>query len=359
VAKPDESLSTPQIRVRDSPASPSPPPVPPPPAPPRSGSARTRRTRLARITSVLVTLFAVALAGLGSWWMWTVYMGTAWTRDGTVLAYIITKTPEVSGLIVSLPVKADQFVHKGDVLMVIEPTDFSIAVSNAEAVVAKAKANVLNAQAEAERRLHLTDLSVSAEQQQIYVASAQEAQAEYDQDLSLLAQARVNLARTKLYSPVNGYITNLKVQVGDYATAGQRVLSVVDTDSFWVNGYFLETQLDDIHVNDPAKIRLLGHRTPLRGHVVGISRGIEVPNAQSDAAGLATVNPVFTWIRLAQRVPVRIEFDDIPPGLTLAVGLTATVEIERSAQEGPPVMQAPTRPAATAPLSGNDSPAQH
>jgi multidrug resistance efflux pump len=127
---------------------------------------------------------------------------------------------------------------------------------------------------------------------------------------------------------VNGYITNLTAQVGDYATAGQRTLAVVNTDSFWVEGYFEETKLEHIHIGAPAKIALMGYRQPLAGHVAGIARGIEVANAQSGAAGLAAVNPVYTWIRLAQRVPVRIEIDKVPPSVSLVVGLTATVEIE-------------------------------
>ena len=118
-----------------------------------------------------------------------------------------------------------------------------------------------------------------------------------------------------------------------------------------MNGYFLETQLEDIHLNDPAKMLLMGRRTPLRGHVIGIERGIEVPNALADPSGLATVNPIFTWIRLAQRVPVRITIDEVPPSLTLVVGQTATVEIERTSQEGPPVTSAPadTPPADSSP----------
>jgi multidrug resistance efflux pump len=309
----------------------------PPPAVPAS----TRQARPRRIAPILLTLSAVLLAGLCGWWMWNAYEGTPWTRDGTVESYVITEKPEVSGRIVSLPVKADQFVHKGDVLLVIEPTDFSIAVSNAEAALAKAKANVGNSQVEANRRFQLNDLAVSNEERQNYETSAQVAQANYNQALSDLAQARVNLERTTLRSPVNGYITNLRVQVGDYATARQRVLSIVDSDSFWVAGYFLETQLADIHLNDPAKILLLGHHKWLRGHVIGISRGIEVPNAQADSSGLATVNPIFTWIRLAQRVPVRIAIDEVPPSTTLVMGLTATVEIDRTSHEGPPVTNAP------------------
>jgi multidrug resistance efflux pump len=135
------------------------------------------------------------------------------------------------------------------------------------------------------------------------------------------------LSRTRIVSPVNGYVTNLFVQESDYATAGQHVLAVINSDSFWIDGYFEETVLGSVRVGDSARVSLSGLGTVLRGHVVGIARGISVPNAQSDPSGLAKVNPIFTWIRLAQRIPVRVALDDVPPKVTLAVGLTATVEI--------------------------------
>jgi multidrug resistance efflux pump len=290
-----------------------------------------RRAWAPRIVPLLLTVVVVLGAGLLTWAMWNAYMGAPWTRDGAVRAYVITETPEVSGEIVALPVAADQFVHKGDLLMEIDPTDYQIAVSDGVAAVAQAKANLDNKQAEALRRLKLTSLSVTKEEQQTFVSQAQMAEGQYNQDLARLAQARVNLARTRIVSPVNGYITNLTAQVGDYATAGQRALTIVDTDSFWIEGYFEETLLDAIHIGDPARISLMGGNGVLGGHVAGIARGIEVANAQSDPAGLATVNPIFTWIRLAQRVPVRVAIDHIPRGATLVVGRTATVEIHPEA----------------------------
>ncbi|HLZ68119.1 MAG TPA: HlyD family secretion protein [Aliidongia sp.] len=287
----------------------------------------SQRFRAARILPPLLTLVMLAAAGVLAWAMWHAYMGTPWTRDGTVRAYVIRQTPEVSGRIVNLPVIADQYVHKGDLLMEIDPTDYQIAVDNAEAVVAQAKANVANKKTEASRRLQLNSLAVSQEEQQTFVSQAQIAEGAYNQDLALLAQAKTNLARTRIVSPVNGHVTNLTVQVGDYAVAGQRALSIVNTDSFWIEGYFEEDVLDTIHIGAPARASLMGRKGVLTGHVIGIARGIEVANAQSDPAGLATVNPIFTWIRLAQRVPVRIAIDHAPPDVTLVVGLTATVEI--------------------------------
>ena len=288
-----------------------------------------------RALPVLVTLVVVGIAIVLGWFAWTAYRETPWTRDGTVLAYVITLKPEVSGRIVELPIRADQFVHKGDPVLQIDRTDYEIALKGAQAALEQADANVENTRLQAERRQKLTNLSTSLEEQQTYATQARIAQANRAQAAANLERAKVNLERTRVVSPVNGYVTNLAVQVGDYATAGQRILSIVDSDSFWVNGYFEETQLRSINIGDPARISLMGYPTILHGHVAGIARGIQVPNAQADAAGLATVNPIFTWIRLAQRVPVRIEIDKVPPDVTLSIGLTATVQIDRAPPSPP------------------------
>jgi pyruvate/2-oxoglutarate dehydrogenase complex dihydrolipoamide acyltransferase (E2) component len=138
----------------------------------------------------------------------------------------------------------------------------------------------------------------------------------------------VNLQRTRIYSPVNGYVTNLLVQRGDYVNIGQNRISLVDSDSFWIDGYFEETNLEGIREGDPASIQLLGYGQIIRGHVDSIARAINVPNAQPNDQGVATVNPIFTWVRLAQRVPVRIHIDHVPEGMVLSAGRTATVQID-------------------------------
>ena len=143
-----------------------------------------------------------------------------------------------------------------------------------------------------------------------------------------LDQARVNLERTQIRSPVNGWVTNLLAQLGDYATVGQNLISLVDADSFWIDGYFEETNLEPIQVGDPASIKLMGYSQIVRGHVGSIARGINVANAQPNGQGLANVNPIFTWVRLAQRIPVRIHIDQVPDGVVLAAGMTATVQID-------------------------------
>jgi multidrug resistance efflux pump len=279
---------------------------------------------------VLVTLIGLALAGIGVWAAWQAYMAAPWTRDGTVRAYVVTITPEVSGRIVQLPVVDNQFVHAGDLLMSIDPTDYAIAVDLMQAAVSQATANAENATREATRRANLTLLETSVEEKQTYQTAAVAAGAAERQAIANLAQARVNLERTTIRSPVNGYITNLVVQTGDYATARQSALSVVDADSYWVDGYFEETALGAILVGDPATVKLMGHRAVLQGHVASIARGITVANAAQGQSGLANVSPIFTWVRLAQRVPVRIKIDHVPEGILLVAGQTATVQIEPS-----------------------------
>jgi multidrug resistance efflux pump len=356
-----------------------------------------RRTRI-RIVPLLITLATTVLAvGLG-WATWNAYMETPWTRDGTVRVYTVTMAPEVAGRIVELPVNDNQFVAKGELLMVIDPTNYQIAVDLAQAAVQQAQANVQNAQAQiavqqaqinasqaqveqakaslvfaqqqatrygelaekgygpvqsaeqfsAEQRekqaaVESNEANLKLAQRQIETLNAQlaSAQANLAQVNAQRDQAKVNLDRTKIRSPVNGWVTNLLAQLGDYANVGQNKMTVVDSDSFWVDAYFTETALGSIREGDPAKLKLMGYSDIIRGHVDSIARGINVLNAQAGPQGLATVNPIFTWVRLAQRIPVRIHIDHVPEGIVLAAGQTATVEIDHRARRNRDGRQAP------------------
>ena len=289
------------------------------PAPPR---------RRLRVVPLLLTLAAVTVAGVLGWAMWDAYMGAPWTRDGTVRAYVVTMAPQIAGQIVELPVADNQFVHKGDLLMVIDPTDYRIAVDLAEAAVQQAQINAQNIARQAQRRQQLTELAVTAEEKQTYASNAIAGQATYQQAVARLNQARVNLQRTEIRSPVNGYVTNLLAQLGDYATVGTNIISLVDADSYWIDGYFEETNLEPIRVGDDVSIMPMGYSQILHGHVDSIARGINVANAQPNGQGLASVNPIFTWVRLAQRIPVRIHIDQVPEGVVLVAGMTATVQID-------------------------------
>jgi multidrug resistance efflux pump len=295
-------------------------------------SAPEAMVRLSRLRAVpgLVTVIGLVLAGIGAWAMWQAYMAAPWTRDGTVRAYVVTVTPQVAGQIVQLPIADNQFVHKGDLLMAIDPTDYAIAVDLAEAAAQQANANAENAKREAVRRANLSNLEASEEEKQTYESQAVAAAATQRQAVANLAQARVNLQRTTIRSPVNGYVTNLSIQLGDYASVGQAGLSIVDADSYWVDGYFEETALVAIHPGDHASIKLMAYRPVLDGHVDSIARGITVANATRGQSGLAEVNPIFTWVRLAQRVPIRVHIDHVPDGVRLVAGQTASVQIDRS-----------------------------
>ncbi len=283
--------------------------------------------RAARALRYAVTIAILAAAAVAGLLIWNHYVTAPWTRDGQVLANIVNLAPEVSGRITKLNVADNQMVRKGDVLYEVDPIDYQVAVASAQANVNSKLADLKLKREEATRRTTLTTLSTSEEEQQTYVSGADVAAAAYATAIAQLSQAHINLDRTHVVSPVNGYITNLLLREGDYATAGTRNISILDSDSFWIAGYFEETKLSGIHVGDPALAALMGYHDPIHGHVESIARGISTPNTDPGSLGLASVSPVFTWVRLAQRIPVRIHIDQVPPTLQLAAGMTATVTV--------------------------------
>jgi len=286
-----------------------------------------------RIAPFAITVAVFVVAAVLVREMWNAYMGTPWTRDGTVRTYVVAMAPEVSGRIVALPVADNQFVHKGDLLLVVDPTNYRIALALADAAVVQARVTAQNALREAVRRRSLLkDSAIALEAQESADTAAVVAEAQYQQAVANRDQAKVNLDRSEIRAPVNGWITNLLAQRGDFANVGQYLLSIVDADSFWVDAYFQETQLAKVQVGYPARIKLMGYDPIVRGEVASVSRGITVSNAQPDQQGLATVNPIFTWVRLAQRVPVRIRVVRVPDGVRLVAGMTATVEIDAKAR---------------------------
>ncbi len=284
--------------------------------------SQTRRA--VRMGVTIAILVAAVFAGSV---VWTQYVTGPWTRDGQVLANVVSIAPEVSGRITKIYVVDNQTVHRGDVLYDIDPVDYQITVATAEANMNSKQADLKLKQAEAKRRADLTTLSTSQEEQQRYRSDSDIAAATLASAVAQVNQAHIDLQRTHVLSPVDGYVTNLLLREGDYATKGMRNVSVLDSDSFWVAGYFEETKLSGIHVGDPAMAALMGYPDSVRGHVESIARGINTPNTVAGDLGLATVNPVFTWVRLAQRIPVRIHIDQVPDTVHLAAGMTATITV--------------------------------
>ena len=284
-----------------------------------------------RLATLAIALLAILIALL----TWQHYVTAPWTRDGTVRAQVASVAPQISGYITDVRVVDNQFVHRGDVLYTIEPFDFKVAQLTGVATVQQRAADLQVKQLQSERRQHLTDLATTPEEQQTYAGNAVQAKAALDAAQQPLAQAEINLQRTKVRSPVNGYVTNLLMRVGDFAHVGTSNISIIDADSFWIDGYFEETKMAGICVGDRAEAKLMGYSQPIIGYVGTVTRGISTSNAASGTQGLPNVDPVYTWVRLAQRVPVRISIDTVPAGVPLVSGMTATVTVRPESQTDP------------------------
>jgi RND family efflux transporter MFP subunit len=296
----------------------------PPPALRRSGPiARFARESLKTAATLLILVLAVLAALV----IWNSYVTAPWTRDGSVRVQVAGIAAQVSGQITEVRVVDNQYVHEGDVLYVIDPFDFQVALDTDKAQLRQKAADLQVKRMEAERRQHLTNLATTPEQQQLYVGNAVQAQAAFDAAQQQVAQADINLKRTQVRSPVDGYVTNLLMRVGDYAHTGTNNISVIDASSYWIDGYFEETKMAHVCVGDRAEAVLMGYRDPIVGRVQTVTRGISVSNATPSTQGLPNVDPVYTWVRLAQRVPVRIRITDVPAGIPLVSGMTATVTI--------------------------------
>ncbi len=305
--------------------------VPVDPRPPLKGPGSGRPDRMARFArktlKTAATLLILVLAGAAALVIWDTYVAAPWTRDGSVRVQVARIAPQVSGQITEVRVVDNQYVHQGDVLYVIDPFDFQVAFDTGKAQLRQKAADQQVRQMQAERRQHLSDLATTPEEQQIFVGNAIQAQAAFDAAQQQVAQADINLKRTQVRSPVNGYVTNLLMRVGDYAQAGTNNISVIDADSYWIDGYFEETKMAHVCIGDRAEAALMGYRDPIVGQVQTVTRGISVSNATPSTQGLPNVDPVYTWVRLAQRVPVRIRITDVPAGIPLVSGMTATVTI--------------------------------
>ena len=292
-----------------------------------SKASRTTVRRPRRIWRLLATGLILACAFVGAALVWQFYVTAPWTRDGRVRVQVASVAPQVSGQIVELRVADNQTVKKGDVLYVIDPFDFDVAIASAEAEMDNREADLQVKRTQAARREALTTLSTSVEEKQQFAGTAKIAEAALASAKAQLSQAKINRTRTEVRAPVNGRVTNLLLRVGDYATTGTVNIAVIDTDSFWIDGYFEETKMAHIHVGDTASAELLGYDPLIRGRVESITLGISIANAAPSTQGLPSVDPVYTWVRLAQRVPVRIRIESVPEGVTLVAGMTATVSV--------------------------------
>lgn len=279
------------------------------------------------IIRVTVTLSVVILAIIAAILLWRFYMLSPWTRDARVRADIVTIAPDVAGWVVKLNVKDNQEVNEGDVLMVIDKDRYQAAYDQAKAIAETKKQQMNLKQHEAKRRRLLGSQAISAELLENAQIEAAIAKGEYDQAMAQLELAKINLDRSVIKAPRTGQITNLQLVQGNYIKEGQSAMAIVVKNSLYIQAYLEETKLPGVQVGMPAAIRLMSGSVLLKGHVEGISRGITDRNATPDGQLLADVEPTYNWVRLAQRIPVRIEFDETPDDIHLAAGMTASIRI--------------------------------
>jgi multidrug resistance efflux pump len=282
----------------------------------------------------LLTLAIVAVAVVSGRQLWANYQEAPWTRDGRVRADVVTIAPDVPGLVEAVLVHDNQPVKRGDVLFRIDPDRFQLALKQADAEIANRKADMDEAAREAARSERLNDLSVSRETQEQRVARAEAAAAAYRLAFVDREVAALNLKRSDVISPVDGVVTNVGLEPGDYVTTGKGVMALVDSATLRVEGYFEETKLPRIKVGDRVQVRLLGDAQPLTGRVESIAAGIADRERSDSPDLLANINPTFTWVRLAQRVPVRVRLENVPSGVRLVIGRTATVVVEPETASG-------------------------
>lgn len=283
-------------------------------------------TYLHQIVRVAVTLAAVIAAILIVRWMWIRYEVEPWTRDGRLRADTVEVASDVTGLVTDVRVHDNAVVRKGQVLFVVDPSRYALALAQADATILTQKAALTQAESEARRNRVLGGLvsKESAEQTQSRVAGlrAQLLLAEANRGI-----AKLNLERTTVMASVDGIVTNVQLRPGDYATAGRPVMALVDTGSLHIDGYFEETKLPYIHLGDPVTMVVMGLSLPIEGHVQSIAGGIADRERSGSDTLLPNVNPVFSWVRLAQRIPVRIAIDRVPQGTRLIAGRTVTVTV--------------------------------
>lgn len=282
---------------------------------------------LKSIGPVVFTLALTAGAAVVAKHLWDYYTIAPWTRDGHVRADVVQIAPDVSGLIARVLVKDNQRVQRGQVLFEIDRARFALALQQAQANAAAIRATLGQARREAARSQQLSEI-VAKEVVEEGLAKVQQGEAALAQAESAVDLARLNLERTRVVSPVDGYVNDRLPRLGDYVSTGRPVMSMVDEKSFHVEGYFEETKLAGIHLGSPVEIRLMGESTVLHGHVQSIAAGIEDRDRTAGSSLLPNVNPTFNWVRLAQRVPVRIALDDMPVDIRLVAGRTATVSVE-------------------------------
>lgn len=281
---------------------------------------------LSTVRRYLVTLAVVLAALFIGWRLWIHYENDPWTRDGRIKADVVQVAPDVSGQVTKINVIDNQTVNVGDVLFEIDTARFELALRQAKAAEESARVTLAQAIREARRNRELKDL-VATEVTEQGQSRVEEAQAALLEAIVNRDKAQLDLDRTKVIAAVDGIVTNLNLRVGSYVTVSTPVMALVDRNSYYAEGYFEETKLPNIAEGNRATVRLMSDDEVLEGHVHSISRGIEDRERTTGGKLMQNINPAFNWVRLVQRIPVRVEFDKIPDDVRLVSGQTVTIEV--------------------------------
>lgn len=279
-----------------------------------------------RVISVATTIAVVAAAIWAGLHLWDRYELAPWTRDGRVRANIVQIAPDVSGLVTSVPIHDNQPVAAGTLLFEVDHARYELALRQARAQLATQRIALAQARRENARNEGLGNL-ISQEAREQTQTRMEQAQTATDLAMVAVDTARLNLARADVRTPTAGVITNLDLRLGSYATAGHPVLALVDTQSLYVEGYFEETKLNRIHIGDPVRIVPMGSGKTFSGTVESLTAAIADHDRVASSNMLPAINPNFNWVRLPQRVPVRVHLNPLPAGETLVAGETVTVEV--------------------------------
>lgn len=284
------------------------------------------KTVLPYVGRVVVTSAVVAVALVGGKALWTHYQVDPWTRDGRVRADVVQVAPDVSGLVTRVEAVNDQTVKAGQPLFYVDRERYALALRQADAAVEAQRVTLAQARRELARNRTLGDL-VAGEITEQSLSKVEQAQAALAQAEAARDVAALNLKRTVVFAPTDGFLSDLTLRTGDYVTAGKPVLALIDSRSFRVEGYFEETKLSGLRVGQPVSVKVMGEDRALKGHIQSIAAGIEDRDRAASGNLLPNVNPTFSWVRLAQRVPVRVALDQTPRDLRLIAGRTATVAV--------------------------------
>ena len=291
------------------------------------------RGRLESLARVAVTVSLLAVAIVAGRLLWNHYQLEPTTRDGRIRADIVQIAPDVSGIVTQVDLVNDQVVRKGQPLFYIDRDRYVLALRQAQARLRAQQAILAQARREDARNRGLGIL-VAAEVTEQSDARVAQAEAALAEAMAARDAARLNLDRTVVVAPTDGTLSDLALRVGDYVTAGKPVLALIDSASFRVEGYFEETKLQRIRIGQPVTVRVMGEATVLTGHVQSMAAAIEDRDRAASSNMLPNVNPTFSWVRLAQRVPVRVSLDAVPGGVRLIAGRTASVSVVEAAPAG-------------------------